>query len=44
MITELRAAFFLAVSLVFFLLIVGVLALGMVMRPDRWNTRRKPVS
>jgi len=39
MIADLRGAFFLMVSLVFFLLIVGLLALGTVMRPGRWSER-----
>lgn len=39
MLTEMRGAFFLFVSVVFFLIIVGVLALGMVMRPGRWSER-----
>jgi len=39
MLSELRGAFFLFVSAVFFLIIIGVLALGMVMRPGRWSER-----
>ena len=39
MISEIRGAFFLAVSFVFFLMIIGVLVLGMVMRPVRWSER-----
>jgi hypothetical protein len=36
---EVRAVFFLVLSLVFFLIIVGVLALGTVMKPRRWSER-----
>jgi hypothetical protein len=39
MLTEMRAAFFLFLSLVFFLIIVGVVAMGMVMKPGRWIDR-----
>jgi len=39
MLTEMRGAFFLVLSLVFFLIIVGSLALGMFMRPCRWIER-----
>lgn len=39
MITNLRGAFFVMLSLAFFMVIIGVLALGMVMRPSRWNER-----
>jgi len=42
MLTEMRGAFFLFVSLVFFLIIIGLLALGTVMRPIRWNERPRP--
>ena len=36
---EIRAVFFLFLSLVFFLMIIGVLALGTVMKPGRWSER-----
>ena len=39
MFTEVRGAFFLFVSLVFFLMIVSLLGLGAVMRPARWSER-----
>ena len=39
MMDEVRATFFLVVSLVFFLLIIGVLAVGAMMRPRRWSDR-----
>jgi hypothetical protein len=39
MITELRGAFFLMLSLVFFLAIIGLFALSTVMRPGRWSER-----
>ena len=39
---EVRAAFFLVLSLVFFLVIVGVLAVGAVMKPGRWSERPRP--
>ena len=41
MFTEVRGAFFLFVSLVFFLIIVGLLGLGAVMRPVRWSERSR---
>jgi hypothetical protein len=44
MLTEMRGAFFLILSLVFFLIIVGALALGMFMRPGRWIERLKQTS
>lgn len=44
MFTEVRGAFFLFVSLVFFLMIVSLLGLGAVMRPVRWSERQKPAS
>lgn len=44
MLAEMRGAFFLFVSLVFFLIIIGLLALGTVMSPVRWNERSKPAS
>jgi hypothetical protein len=43
MITELRATFFLAVSFVFFLIIIGVLGLSTIMNPSRWSERVKSV-
>jgi len=39
MIAELRATFFLVVSLVFFLIIIGVLGLSTIMKPGRWSER-----
>ena len=44
MLTEIRGAFFLVLSLVFFLIIMGVLAFGMIMRPARWIERLKQTS
>ena len=44
MLTEMRGAFFLFLSFVFFLMIIGLLALGTVMSPLRWSERPKPVS
>ena len=41
---EIRSAFFLFASLVFFLIIIGLLALGTVMSPVRWIERSRPVS
>jgi hypothetical protein len=42
MIDGLRAAFLLVVSFFFFLMIIGLLALGTVMRPGRWSERLRP--
>ena len=39
MLAEMRGAFFLFVSLVFFLIILGLLGLGTVMKPVRWSER-----
>lgn len=39
MITELRATFFLVVSFIFFLIIIGVLGLSTIMNPRRWSER-----
>lgn len=44
MLTEMRAAFFLFLSLVLFLIIVGVGAMGIVMRPSRWIDRLRQAS
>lgn len=44
MFTEMRGAFFLFVSLVFFLIIVGLFAVGTAMRPIRWNERPRSAS
>lgn len=44
MIAELRATFFLVVSLVFFLIILGVLGLSTIMKPGRWSERPKSAS
>ena len=41
MIVELRATFFLAVSFVFFLIIIGVLGLSTIMNPSRWSERTR---
>jgi hypothetical protein len=43
MMTELRAAFFLLVSFVFFLIIIGVLGLSTIMNPSRWSERVRSV-
>lgn len=43
MIGELRGAFLLLLALIFFLIIIGVLALGTVMKPGRWSERPRPV-
>ncbi len=43
MITGLRATFFLAVSFVFFLIIIGLLGLGTIMNPSRWSERVRSV-
>jgi hypothetical protein len=42
MTTGLRSTFFLVVSFVFFLIIVGVLGLSTMMRPGRWSERLRP--
>jgi hypothetical protein len=42
MITELRGLFFLLVAFTFFLIIIGVLALGTIMIPRRWSERPRP--
>jgi hypothetical protein len=42
MMTELRAIFFLLVSFVFFLIIIGVLVLSTFMKPGRWSERPRP--
>ena len=44
MLTEMRGAFFLFLSLVFFLIIIGLLALGTVMSPGRWSERPRQAS
>jgi hypothetical protein len=44
MLTEMRGAFFLFLSLVFFLIIISVMALGMFMRPGRWIERLRQTS
>jgi hypothetical protein len=41
MITGLRATFFLVVSFVFFLIIIGVLGLSTIMKPGRWSERTR---
>jgi hypothetical protein len=44
MIAELRGIFFLLLSLVCFMAIVGLLALSTVMKPDRWSERPRPAN
>mgnify|MGYP001560344780 CR=1 FL=1 len=44
MMTELRAIFFLVVSFVFFLIIVGLLGLSTIMNPSRWKERTRAES
>lgn len=44
MLTEMRGAFFLFVSVVFFMAIIGVVILGIVMRPRRWIERLSQAS
>ena len=44
MFAEMRGAFFLFLSLAFFLIIISLLALGTIMSPVRWNERSKPAS
>jgi hypothetical protein len=39
MVSELRGAVLLFVAFVFFLIIIGMLTLGSVMRPGRWSER-----
>ncbi len=39
MITGLRSMFFLMVSFIFFLIIIGMLGLSTMMRPGRWSER-----
>jgi len=39
MVSELRGAALLFVAFVFFVIIIGVLLLGSVMRPGRWSER-----
>jgi hypothetical protein len=41
MITELRAMFFLVVSFVFFLIIIGLLGLSTIMSSGRWSERTR---
>lgn len=43
MIGEVRGAFVLLAAFLFFLIIIGMLALGMVLRPDRWSERPRLV-
>ena len=44
MISDIRGIIFLMGALIFFLFIIGALALGTVMRPYRWSERIRPVS
>ena len=39
MFSELRGAIVLLVAFIFFLIILGILALGTVMKPGRWSER-----
>jgi len=41
MITELRATFFLVVSCVFFLIIIGLIGLSTIMSSGRWSERTR---
>lgn len=41
MITDLRAMFFLVVSFVFFLIIIGLLGLSAIMSAGRWSERTR---
>ncbi|TKS64759.1 MAG: hypothetical protein EWM73_00085 [Nitrospira sp.] len=41
MITELRAMFFLVVSFVFFLIIIGLIGLSTIMSSGRWSERTR---
>jgi hypothetical protein len=43
MISELRGAILLLVTFIVFVIIIGVLALGTVMRPGRWSERPRVV-
>jgi len=40
MISELRGGIVLLITFIVFLVIIGVLALGTVMKPGRWSERR----
>ena len=42
MITGLRSTFFLMVSFVFFLIIIGMIGLSTILRPGRWSERLRP--
>jgi hypothetical protein len=42
MITGLRSTFFLMVSFVFFLVIIGMVGLSTILRPGRWSERLRP--
>ncbi len=44
MLPNLRGAFFLMVTLVLFAVIIAVLAMGTVMKPDRWCERPKQIT
>jgi len=43
MLPNLRGAFFLMVAMVLFACIIGVVAMGTVMKPGRWCERQKPL-
>ena len=42
MISQLRGAILLLAALLFFLVIIGMLAVGTIMRPTRWSERERP--
>jgi hypothetical protein len=44
MITEMRGAFFLIVSAFFFMAIIGLVVLGVFMKPSRWIERPRQAS
>ena len=44
MLSEMRGAILLVVTLTVFVIIIGVLALGTVMKPNRWSERPRRVS
>ncbi len=44
MIAEMKGTFFLLLSLVFFIIIIGLLTLGMILRPGRWSERPRHAS
>jgi hypothetical protein len=44
MLSEMRGAILLVVTLMVFLIIIGILALGTVMKPGRWSERPRSIS